>query len=417
MYTGLPTIVMSLNDNTPTTLLTVTGAVHTGSATGPVVATFGGSNLPLGQQVFALPSELPAAAYYLTATVRDSANNALTMPTLTFTTVAAPAMTVPPASCLGAGCHTNTGHPTGPDCASCHVGGYDHDWGTEGPDCGECHAAHAGPITVTWGCTDCHTPAYPSVPQHTISSVGPDHASGCEGCHATSLITQHATTPAGSVYPNQCDLCHNSADSTVRNAVAAGTATAGTTSCVACHESHTGAHDGISEPICTPCHGSDPVSLHASCATCHPAGGPAPPAGATCTTCHDDLSASHAERRLDASPTRTSSTRSPRPRAATPARPATAPRRPGRHQPPRRLRHHHQQVQGLSRRPPGRGRVLPAARRLPGRRVQLLPHRGVGALHQGRLRPEPRRHRHHQRPHHRRRVHVPDSACASTPRP
>ena len=288
MYSGYPRITMRLNDNTIGTTMNVLGAVRTGSATGPVLMSFGGNGLAAGDHSFSLPGELPPGTYYLTATVTDAAGNARLLQgasALKFTTQAAPAMTVLPSNCLAAGCHVRTGHPAeGSDCSSCHVTIYH-----ENENCGECHDAHTGPVTVTdmfGNCESCHNVSYPSVPRHTVDSVRPDHGASCGGCHYENLLDVHGVIPTGSSYAYQCGLCHDSTDADVVAAIIARD-----TDCDACHtEYHAGFDASHTAPTET-CSGAD---CHASTAlvdTHEPYVGPGgryPQYADTCALCHSN---------------------------------------------------------------------------------------------------------------------------------
>jgi hypothetical protein len=294
---GRPVISMSLADNTPGTAFAVSGQVRTGSATGAVVATFGDPAAAAGAAEYRLAEELPPGMYYLTASVSDDAGNVRWLSgtaARAFTVVSEPAMTLPPATCLGAGCHAATGHPaTGMSCESCHVYVI-HEYA----QCEDCHGGHAGPVTVTgvFGpCDVCHDPDRPSVPGHTKTSTTPDHMSSCNGCHNESLIDRHAVTPTGSMFAYQCDLCHASADPRVAGAV-----TAGDMTCGACHD--VGADHGAysvalhtSDDTCLgTCHnaelGPEHVALTPSvgCAECHLAKvAEVKPWDSSCSACHE----------------------------------------------------------------------------------------------------------------------------------
>lgn len=283
-YSGLPTILMSLSDNTPGTTFDVIGAIHTGSATGPVVASFAGLDRPSGLSAFSPSNELSPGTYYVTASVTDAAGNTAALngaSALRFSTAAASAMSVMP-SC--GRCHTMSRHPLETTCTRCHPG---YDEGHSGGDpCDSCHPV--GHWEGATPCTRCHGPAFPTLRQHTAANVAPRHQGSCSGCHVTSLIEQHRVTPTGSVYPNQCDTCHTSADTGVQAAI-----TSGSTTCVSCHVDHNAAHDTVVTPTCAECHGGDPTVIHGMCSTCHPGGSGAAPAGATCTTCHPAMSENH----------------------------------------------------------------------------------------------------------------------------
>jgi len=307
LYNGFPRITMRLSDNTPGTMMEVTGAVRTGSASGPVVQTFGGTGVPAGDRTFSLAAELAPGTYYLTATVRDGAGAARLLQGTSarkFTLVAAPAMSLSPSNCMAAGCHVSTGHPaTTTSCEGCHVVVY-HEYEA----CGDCHDAHSGPVTVTGifgNCESCHNVAYPSVPRHTVASVNPQHMGSCQGCHYESLLDVHGVIPTGSSYPYQCDLCHASTEPRVSAAILAGDTdcdachvdfhpdfeaqhTAPTAACtgVGCHatpklvdahEAYVGAGGRYPqyENTCALCHTNEdpdriPEGATAECATCHP---------------------------------------------------------------------------------------------------------------------------------------------------
>lgn len=275
---GSPAITLALSDNTPATTFTVTGQVRSGSATGPVVATFGGSDLPAGTASFTPSAELSPGTWFATATVADAAGNTRQLTgtaARSFSTVVPPAMSI-----LGecADCHAAivTAHPApaSTDCGVCHPDKVDdHMQGTE--DCVDCHVAggaamvpHGATVAVRSQCTDCHNTARPEVVQHTPASVDPEHASSCMGCHTESLLTRHSLTPEGSSYALQCDACHASTDPAVLAAIAAGD-----TSCGACHTGHVEQHEVTVSAGCASdgCHsGTNLVPIHGdSCAACH----------------------------------------------------------------------------------------------------------------------------------------------------
>lgn len=276
--TGSPQIVLSLSDNTPTTTFTVTGQIRSGSATGPVVATFGGSGLPAGTASFTPSAELAPGTWFATATVADAAGNVRQLTgtaARSFATIAPPAMSI-----LGecADCHAAivTAHPApaSTDCGVCHPDKVDdHMQGTE--HCEDCHATggaamapHGSTVAVRSQCTDCHNTGRPEVVQHTPASVDPEHAGSCMGCHNESLLTRHSLTPEGSSYALQCDACHASTDPAVLAAIAAGD-----TSCGACHTGHVEQHEVTISAGCASagCHsGTNLVPIHKdSCAACH----------------------------------------------------------------------------------------------------------------------------------------------------
>lgn len=257
-YDGRPEIAMTLSDNTPGTTFNVAGQVHLGSATGAVVAGFGGTGLSAGTQSFLPSAELSPGTYYLTATVTDAAGSALSVTgnaSRSFSVVAVPPMTMFTAPC--GTCHDGTGHPaTGMACSDCHLSVY-HEY----QHCEDCHAGHSGPVNVTGvtgSCRSCHDKD--GAPKHTKESVTPAHAASCSGCHNESLLDRHTYIPEGSTYSTQCDLCHESTDPDVVAAI-----TSGNTSCSACH-------DGGHEAVHTPAERTD------GCATCH--------AGASLTIVH-----------------------------------------------------------------------------------------------------------------------------------
>jgi hypothetical protein len=276
LYDGRPQISLRLTDNTVPSTVTLAGQIRTGSATGPVVQTFGGTGLAQGTSTFTPASELSPGTYYLTATVTDAAGNVRSLQgasARSFTLVAAPGMSVLPTDCLTSGCHVRANHPaTGMSCSSCHVVAYH-----ENENCDDCHDAHTGPVSVTdvFGpCTACHSPAYPTVPAHTALNVDPKHGSSCDGCHVESLLARHSVAPEGSAYAYQCALCHASPDARVTAAVASGDA-----SCSACHDSgHAALHD-VTVPVscgAVDCHaGTNLTTLHTgTCASCHESSDP-----------------------------------------------------------------------------------------------------------------------------------------------
>jgi hypothetical protein len=299
IYHGFPEIRMRISDNTPGARMDVLGAVRAGSASGPVIATFGGPTLPAGTHSFPLLAELPPGMYYLTAMVIDEAGNALNVTGATarrITTVAAETMTLFRSDCLASGCHDGSAHPaTGMDCSSCHVAVYH-----EHAQCGDCHDAHTGPITVTGvtgNCDSCHNPDNPGVPQHSSASTTAAHEGSCYGCHEASLTDTHAGAPVGSAYPNQCWMCHANMEPVVATAIYEGD-----TDCSVCH----GDHDhGVSHlatigEACRTCHSADLMIEHVDrgprCAVCHRSADPVVDEAANgtvrsteCTTCHPDI--------------------------------------------------------------------------------------------------------------------------------
>jgi len=275
---GSPVIGMQLADNTPGVALSVVGEVHQGSATGPVVATFGGSGLSEGIASFQLPAELPVGIYYLTATITDAGGNVRSLAGTSarqFRTEAPPAMTGLE-TCDS--CHPSIAqaHPTpaSTDCTVCHAGyDGDHMEGTE--SCEDCHwdGWHTGnaktSVVVTSPCTSCHAAARAEVVQHTPTNVEPSHAGSCGGCHAESIVARHAVTPDGSAYAYQCDVCHASTDPVVVAAIASGNS-----GCDACHVGgHVGQHETTVPAACagSGCHSGTNLSpIHADdCAGCH----------------------------------------------------------------------------------------------------------------------------------------------------
>lgn len=320
IYTGRPSIVMNLADNTPATTMTVAGEVHSGSNTGPVVATFGESGLIAGRAPFAPSAELPFGTYFLTARITDAAGNSSVLSgsaARSFTTVSVPAMSVLE-SC--ASCHASmwTAHPTPAttDCGVCHPDKIDdHMQGTE--YCEDCHYdgwhnPGGMTVTVTWACTQCHTADRPQVPRHTSASTALAHESTCGGCHSGTLIAGHASTPEGSLYANQCDMCHASANDTVQAAIAGES-----TTCSACHLDGYHADFAVKHEsptaVCVGggCHATTQlVDIHQpyvgagarhpeypdTCSLCHQNTDPNRiPDGATaeCATCHPDRVAFH----------------------------------------------------------------------------------------------------------------------------
>lgn|GEM_PF-2606727 len=314
LYTGRPSIKLSLSDNTPDTTLTVSGQVHSDSADGPVVATFSGTGLSAGTNSFALEDELVFGTYYLTASVTDAAGNQKTLSgslARKFTTVSFPAMTVLQ-DCGECHADIKNAHPTPPstDCGVCHPDNVDDHM--EGTDyCEDCHwdGWHTGgaglTVAVTSPCYDCHNPDRPEVPQHTAASVAGAHDASCSGCHVTTLIAKHSVTPAGSAYAYQCDVCHASDRADVVNAIETGE-----TACSGCHFG-VGGHEAV-HTVTAPtgcdgqsCHsGTTLTEIHLAegseltCGTCHdsedPAISEAIDAGdKECTTCHGESFEGH----------------------------------------------------------------------------------------------------------------------------
>ncbi len=279
LYEGRPTIVMSLSDNTPGHGLSVNGQIRTGSAIGPVAATFAGASLSGGQASFTPSGELLPGTYYVTASVTDAAGNVRalqsTTSALSFTVVAAPAMSV--LSDCG-DCHApmKSAHPTPSttDCGLCHPGNVnDHMESTE--YCEDCHwdGWHTGgsgtSVAVASPCTGCHSLKRPEIVRHSAASVGATHAGSCDGCHNESLLARHSYVPAGSMYETQCDLCHASVDVRVTAGI-----TAGDAACSACHTvNHAAMHDVELTPECQDsCHNSETnlTTIHSgSCGSCH----------------------------------------------------------------------------------------------------------------------------------------------------
>ncbi len=277
-YDGRPVITMTLADNTPATTFSVSGQVRTGSAAGPVVATFSGTGLSAGQNTFQTSSALGTGTYYLTASVTDAGGNTMSLQgyaARSFVVEGAEPMSVL-SSC--GGCHDSyqSAHttPVTTDCGVCHPNNVDdHMEGTE--YCEDCHwdGWHTGgagvSVAVTSPCTDCHRLSRPEVVQHAAATVGPDHEGSCDGCHSESLLAQHAITPEGSSFAYQCDLCHGpSASQQVKDAIASGD-----TACSACHDNdHAAAHQVTVPANCAGCHdGTSLIGIHAEpgCDGCH----------------------------------------------------------------------------------------------------------------------------------------------------
>ena len=154
-----------------------------------------------------------------------------------------------------AGC---TGSGTGNGDAECHQ--FDH-------------SGNMGAGLVGFACAKCHSAAYPAVPRHSDASTTVAHVStGCDPCHADSLIDEHGKFPAAASIKYQCDLCHGSATAQpVKDAIATGN-----TGCGSCHGSydHVGLHDASVIDGCAggDCHsGSNLTSVHEAvgCAGCH----------------------------------------------------------------------------------------------------------------------------------------------------
>ena len=110
--------------------------------------------------------------------------------------------------------------------------------------CGDCHYIEHGKLLS------------PGVPiSGTINLVGSD----CAGCHTSGM--SYPTDAVAPAYTAQIDP--------------------------ATHGDPTAAHAGMWDGGCDECHGPDVVAEHNNdCTICHPAGGPDPAPGTTCTTCH-----------------------------------------------------------------------------------------------------------------------------------
>lgn len=304
---GHPRFAVTVSDNAAIPSLSIAGEVRSGSAAGPVVATFGGSGFGAGTHTFTPENEIPPGTYHVSAKVTDATGNIRTLSgttARTFTIVAPPAMTIAPQDCTAAGCHGTTGHPGNTtSCDGCHVVIY-HEYA----QCNDCHAGHSSTVTVTgrFGpCTVCHDPDRSGVRQHTPQGEVTRHESSCNGCHSEDVVTRHAFTPTGSLFANQCDLCHDSADPRVSAAVAAGDV-----GCGACHdvEANHGAYDVTTHTASDTCVGSCHVAEvgpehtalaePVSCAGCHQTKVAAiRPWDDTCAACHpviEHASASHA---------------------------------------------------------------------------------------------------------------------------
>jgi len=104
--------------------------------------------------------------------------------------------------------------------------------------------AHGPAALGAYDCEDCHTSAYPNIPQHTETALDDVHEveiGDCAECHLGSLAQEHARYPEYSPYKYQCTICHGSSDPRIAGAVAAGSR-----ACGACHTSY---HNGGSPTV------------------------------------------------------------------------------------------------------------------------------------------------------------------------
>lgn len=165
----------------------------------------------------------------------------------------------------------------------------------------ECHQFdHSGDMGRGFNgfaCAECHSVMYPTVLQHTNAESTAAHVSsstGCDPCHAGSLIDEHAKYPTAAVIKNQCDLCHAAnAPQMVKDAIAAGQ-----TGCGACHTSadHQSMHavTGPASCLSADCHTATSLTtIHATpgCDGCHTSTVPAvvnaiEMGNRDCTACH-----------------------------------------------------------------------------------------------------------------------------------
>lgn len=215
-------------------------------------------------------------------------------------------------------CHDATQHPMN-NCAACHNVVYiGHGHGGPISWCLTCHhtSGHGPEVIipgVTWGggdepqpgytgywgayCDHCHSPAYPSIPQHAADNAQlhmttTDMAS-CTECHTRELTREHFRYKDAAGKALDCWTCHgDAAPAAVKSAIAAGT-----TACEACHTGaqHEALH-GVAPRTddCVRCHAGDSLTvIHVKrgCSVCHASTDPAVTAAVaagdkTCATCH-----------------------------------------------------------------------------------------------------------------------------------
>ncbi|HSK48162.1 MAG TPA: hypothetical protein VLA05_09200, partial [Coriobacteriia bacterium] len=157
-------------------------------------------------------------------------------------------------------------------------------------------------FTYTWtfpaeNCKSCHDD------QPLAHATGNFTSAQCSLCHGANSPIQAHNGGFGA-----CGNCHGGAHGAERLAAHTYYDLDGNPydraerACTKCHnptyaqipqlgENHgdpSAAHAGIAEAACAGCHGTDVVTLQevGGCDTCH--GATDPPAGATCSTCHDD---------------------------------------------------------------------------------------------------------------------------------
>lgn len=215
------------------------------------------------------------------ADVTDAAGNRSTR-TWSFTVQAAAPMSTE-GDC--ASCHQAATHPF-TNCTGCHQDDPLADphgpnrFGPVGP-CYDCHGSSYG-HTISSDCAYCHASSqWLQIPRHDRALVATKHVSsttGCESCHAASLIDEHAKYPSTSAFKYQCQTCHTSARPEVQLAISGKV-----TACTSCHtafDGHMAVHVSTTTPsgsICGGCHESNLVAEHVTkrgftCATCHDAG-------------------------------------------------------------------------------------------------------------------------------------------------
>lgn len=197
-------------------------------------------------------------------------------------------------------CHAASAHSFS-NCSGCHQDypGYDpHDSNPAAPLGGcDCHGPGGSHNQYyVANCTWCHSGTWAHIPKgHEAATVEQAHVTattGCELCHATSLVTEHGKHPADSPFKYQCTTCHASTTQTVRDAIAAPD-----TRCSACHGAsagHAELHDdGFTDPNCAGCHEANLTAEHATgCASCHGSSDPAVAAAiaagdVACWSCHE----------------------------------------------------------------------------------------------------------------------------------
>jgi hypothetical protein len=174
---------------------------------------------------------------------------------------------------------------------------------------GTCHRGGGTfPHVIGTDCARCHTGTYPGIPgghSTTASQIEGYHQSTstfcvASGCHVASLTLEHYRRVVDGARLS-CATCHQSADATVREAIASKS-----TACDSCHSFDLAPHPGTTTAHATTntcarvgCHTTDVTTIHkGNCSACHanPDHGPS----TNCDTCHApgafhlDKDASHA---------------------------------------------------------------------------------------------------------------------------